>query len=178
MKALPYRLRAGFTLIELTLAVFIGMAVASTCLVLVNQQFSFLRIYAAQAFLTEEAPIISTYMTKLIGQAERYRLHNSLADGLAGANPTLTNATTLVLNFQEPDGTARSGILCFQKLATDAAPVLYYYVVPATGTPATPSWILSKKPTDVRFSIESGILRMRLTGPSNELITYSGTMQQ
>lgn len=166
----------GFTLIELSVAIMIGMAIGAIVLALANQQFAFLRIYSAQSFLVEEAPVISAYMNRLIGQADRYRLHNSLTDAKAGTNAVLTNATVLVLNFQEPDGSARAGILAFQNLGSGNA--LYYYVVPLSGTLGTPEWTLTKRPSNVRFSIENGILRTRMTGPNNELITYSGAMQQ
>jgi len=170
------RLRRGFTLIELSVAIMIGMAIGAIVISLANQQFTFLRIYSAQSFLVEEAPVISAYMNRLIGQADRYRIHNSLTDAKAGTNAVLSNGTVLVLNFQEPDGTARAGILAFQDLGSGKA--LYYYVVPVSGVLGTPEWALTKRPKDVRFSIENGILRTRMTGPNDEQITYSGTMQQ
>jgi hypothetical protein len=55
---------------------------------------------------------------------------------------------------------------------------LYYYIVPSTGTLGTPEWAVTRKPTNVSFAMEQGVLRMRLTGPQGELITFSGTMQQ
>jgi hypothetical protein len=41
-----------------------------------------------------------------------------------------------------------------------------------------PQWTVTRKPKDVLFTMESGILRMKLTGPDDEEIIYSGTMQQ
>lgn len=167
---------SGFTLLELTIATFIGLAVASMTLTLVNQQFAFLRIYGAQSFLSEEAPIISGYVAKLIGQSSRYRLHNNITDATAGTNMVMTNAPVIVLNFQQPDGTMKASILAFQNLGSGSA--LYYYIVPASGTLGSPQWAVTRKPTDVRFSIETGVLRMRLTGPAGEQVTYSGNMQR
>lgn len=161
---------------ELSLAMMIGLAVGAMVLSLANQQFAFLRIYNAQSFLVEEAPVLSAYMNKIIGQAERYRLHNNLTDAKAGTNSVLTNASVLVLNYQQPDGTARAGILAFQNLGSGNA--LYYYVVPANGILGTPEWALTKRPKDVKFSVENGILRTRITGPADEVLTYSGAMQQ
>lgn len=166
----------GFTLIELTIATFIGLAVAAISLTLVNQQFTFLRIYAAQSFLAEEAPIISGYVAKLIGQSSRYRLHNNINDALAGTNTVMTNAPVILLNFQQPDGSMKASILAFQDLGSGSA--LYYYVVPASGSLGAPQWALTRKPTDVRFAMETGVLRMRLNGPAGEQITYSGNMQR
>jgi hypothetical protein len=51
-------------------------------------------------------------------------------------------------------------------------------VVPVTGVLGTPQWHISKQPTNVSFALQSGVLRMTLTGPNGEQITYSGTMQQ
>lgn len=176
MNRLRRPLRRGFTLVELSVGVLIGILVAAMVLVLLNQQLAFVRIYSAQNFLTQEAPIISTYMNRLIGQADRYRLHRNRAEAITGANPVLADATALRLNFQQPDGTSRSAILCFENRGTGNA--LYYYLVPLVGAPADPQWAVSKQPTNVRFSIENGILRTRLTGPAGEQIIYSGTMQQ
>jgi hypothetical protein len=176
MKSLPRLVRKGFTLVELTLATFIGLAVAAMTLAIVNQQFAFLRIYGAQSFLSEEAPIISTYVSKLVGQASRYRLHNNVTEALAGTNMVMTNAPVILLNFQQPDGSVRAAILAFQDLGT--GPALYYYIVPTSGALSAPQWVVTRKPTNIRFAIETGILRVRLTGPAGEQITYSGNMQR
>lgn len=176
MKCSPRSASRGFTLMELTIATFVGMAVAVMTLSLVNQQFAFLRIYGVQSFLSEEAPIISGYVAKLIGQSSRYRLHNTKADALAGTNMVMSNAPVILLNFQQPDGTMKASILAFENLGSGAA--LYYYLVPTSGTLGAPQWAVTRKPTDVRFAIETGVLRMRLTGPAGEQITYSGNMQR
>jgi hypothetical protein len=41
-----------------------------------------------------------------------------------------------------------------------------------------PQWFVSKRPSNVSFTMDQGVLRMTLTGPAGEQITYSGTMQQ
>lgn len=176
MKSPRSRRHSGLTLIELTLATLIGLAVGTMVLTLVNQQFAFLRIYGAQSFLAEEAPIINGHISNLVGQASRYRLHNNVAQALAGTDMVMSNAPVILLNFQQPDGTQRATILAFQDLGT--GPALYYYVVPVSGALGTPQWVVTRKPTNVRFAIESGVLRVRLTGPSGEEIIYSGNMQR
>ena len=77
-------------------------------LALFNQQLAFLKIYRAQNFLTEEAPLISMYVSRLVGKADRFRLHDTVADALAGANPRLTASPVVVMNFRQPDGTMRA----------------------------------------------------------------------
>ena len=177
---ISHRVRRAFTLIELTLAMMLGMACAGMVLVLFNQQLAFLRLYQTQSFLTEEAPLISMHVSKLIGQADRFRLHDSVSDALANRNPrglpSDPPSPVVVLNFRQPDGGMRAGILSFEDLGT--GPALYYYVVPATGVLGTPQWHISNKPANVSFALLNGVLRMTLTGPEDEQITYSGTMQQ
>jgi prepilin-type N-terminal cleavage/methylation domain-containing protein len=132
------RLRRGFTLIELSIAMMLGLATGTMLLALFNQQLAFLKLYKSQNFLT--------------------------------ASPVV------VLNFRQPDGTMRATIISFENRGTGNA--LYYYVVPVSGVLGTPQWAVSKSPRNVSFAMESGILRMTLTGPNSEEITYSGTMQQ
>jgi Prokaryotic N-terminal methylation motif len=172
MKTALKRFRRGFTLIELSIAMLIGMATGTMVLALFNQQIAFLKVYRAQNFLTDEAPIISMYVSRLIGKADRFRLHDSVADALAGTNPRLTESPVVVLNFREPNGSMRAAILSYENRA------LNYYVVPVSGVLGTPQWAVTKAPSKVAFSMSEGVLRMTLTGPKKERITYSGTMQQ
>lgn len=172
MKSGLSKLRRGYTLIELSVAIGCGLIAAALLLALVNQQFAFLKIYAAQNFLIREAPLISTHMNRLIGQAERFRLHNSTDDALAGEDPVMAGASVLVLNFQQPDGTTKAAMLAFENGA------LNYYLVPAAGALPTPEWAITREASNVSFSIVNGILRVTLTGPNSEQITYSGVMQQ
>lgn len=176
MKLTVQRVRRGFTLIELSIAMMLGIATATMVLALFNQQLAFLKLYKAQNFLTEEAPIISMYVNRLLGKADRFRLHDSVADALSGVNARLTASPVVVLNFRQPDGTMRATILSFEDRGT--GPALYYYVVPVTGVLGAPQWAVTKAPSNVVFSMSEGVLRMTLTGPRNEQITYSGTMQQ
>ncbi len=176
MKPTVHRKRLGFTLIELTIAIMMGLATGTMVIALFNQQLAFLRIFKAQRFLTEEAPLISMYVSRLVGKADRFRLHDSVSDALAGTNPRLTPSPVVVLNFKQPDGTMRATILSFENRGSGNA--LYYYVVPVSGVLGTPEWYVTKSPTNVTFSMVSGVLKMVLTGPAGEQIIYSGTMQQ
>ena len=168
--------RRGFTLIELSIAIVIGIAIGGMVISLFNQQLAFLRLFRAQSFLMEEAPVISQYVSKLVGKADRFRLHDSLEDALLGANPRLTASPVVVLNYRQPDGVVRASILSFEDRGS--GPALYYYVVPTSGVLAAPQWHVTNKPTDVSFGMQEGVLRMTLTGPAGEQIIYSGTMQK
>lgn len=176
MNSYSHQLRKGFTLIELSVGIMVGMTACAMVLALFNQQAAFLKIYKAQNFLTDEAPLISTYVSRLVGRADRFRLHDNLSDALSNVRPRTTSSPVVVLNFRQPDGTVRATILSFANLGSGNA--LYYYVVPASGVLGAPQWAISKKATNVAFSTSAGILRMTLTGPANEVITYSGSMQQ
>lgn len=176
MKSTRRRLRRGMTLIELSMAMFLGMTIGAMLLALFNQQLTFLKIFKAQNFLTDEAPVISMYVSRLVGKADRFRLHDSVADALSGANPRLTASPVILLNFRQPDGTMRATILSYENRGTGNA--LYYYVVPISGVLGAPQWAVTKSPANVVFSMVQGVMRMTLTGKNGEEITYSGTMQQ
>lgn len=168
--------RAGFTLLELSIAIMVGIATGSMVLILFKQQLAFLDVYKRQSFLTEEAPIISMYVSRLVGKADRFRLHDTVADALSNSNQKSTGECNVVLlNFRQPDGTMRATILSYEDRGTGFA--LYYYVVPVSGVLGAPQWAVTKTPSRIRFSMVSGVLRMKVTGPSGEEITYSGTMQ-
>lgn len=182
--------RRGFTLIELSVAMMMGLLTGSMVLALFNQQLAFLDIYQKQDFLTQEAPIISMYVNKLVGKADRFRLYDSLADALAKRPPQDKTSAELVcpvvvLNYRLPDGTMRASILSFEDRGSGRA--LYYYVVPTSGVLGEPEWAITSKPHNVQFAVAMdpsqpaanlGVLRLILTGPSGERITYAGTMQQ
>lgn len=174
MKTLKNTIKRGFTLLELSLAIMLGMTVSAVLLAMLNQQITFLKVFRAQSFLNEEAPIISHHVSKLLLNAERFRLHASIEEALSGEDPQLTDSPVMVLNFRQPDGALRAGILSFEDRGTGNA--LYYYVVPLDGELAEPEWAITNKPTNVSFFVESGIMRVRLTGPAGEEITFSGAM--
>lgn len=176
MKPTGHSLRRGFTLIELSLVMMMGMMISAMVLALFNLQIKFLDIYKQQNFLASEAPIISMYVSRLVGKADRFRLHDTVADALAGVRSRITPSPVLVMNFRQPDGTMRASILSFENRVTGKA--LYYYVVPVIGVLGAPQWSISNKPANVQFSLDQGVLRMTLTGPNHEQIIYSGTMQQ
>ncbi|NQW99740.1 prepilin-type N-terminal cleavage/methylation domain-containing protein [bacterium] len=176
MTATRSRLRRGFTLLELSIAIMLGLATGAMVIAVFNQQLAFLQLYKSQNFLTDEAPVVSLYVSRLIGKADRFRLHDSVSDALSGANPRITDSPVVVLNFRQQDGTMRATLLSFENRGSGNA--LYYYVVPVNGVLGEPQWTVSKAPANVVFSMSEGVLRMTLTGPKQEQIIYSGSMQQ
>ena len=168
--------RRAFTLVELSLAIGIGMAISAVSLALFQQQLTFLNIFRSQSFLTEEVPIINMHVSKLVGKAERFRLHATVDDALSGTAPRLTASPVLILNFRQPDGSVRASILSFEDRGSGKA--LYHYAVSDDGQLNAPQWHVTNAPSDVSFAVEQGILRMTLTGPNNERVIYSGAMTQ
>jgi hypothetical protein len=175
MKNSMLLVRKGFTLIELSIAIMIGMATGGIVLTLFNQQLAFLNLFRNQGFLTEEAPLINNYVSRLIGRADRFRLHETREEALSGTNPTLASSPVVVLNFRQPDGSFRSSILEFA--VRGGVRGLYFYLVAANGTVNDPEWAVTKTPTAVAFQVSQGVLQMVLSGPNQERITYSGTTQ-
>ncbi|MDX1679655.1 MAG: hypothetical protein R3242_02890 [Akkermansiaceae bacterium] len=175
MKTGIRKLRRAFTLLELTVVILIGMMVGTMIIAIFNQQMAFLRIYRIQSFVTEEAPMISVYVNRLVGKADRFRLHASVEDALTGTNPRLTSSPVCVLNYRQPDGTMRASILAFEDTAD--GPELNYYVVPESGILSAPEWSITDQAQNIEFAVEQGILRTRLTGPQGEQLTYSGATQ-
>lgn len=170
----PHR---GMTLIEMSIAIGIGMLTSGILMAVFNQQLTFLKIFKAQNFLTDEAPMISTYVSKLIGQADRFSLHPTLINAKDEVNQRLGASTVARLYYRQPDGSYRSAILSFENLGSGNQ--LYYYVVPFNGGPLEdPEWSVTSVPKAVSFAVVDGVLRMTLTGPYDEVITYSGTMHQ
>lgn len=166
----------GYTLIELTLAMAIGLMISALIMSMVNQQLAFLKIFRVQSFLVTEAPMLNNYVVKIVGNADSYLLYSKVDDLISGRPPITTgDAEAIMLRFKEPNGTFRSAVLSFENPGTGLG--LYYRMVNSAGVLAAPSWALSKRPQRVRFLVDQGILRIRITGPADEEVTYSGTSQ-
>lgn len=178
MRPNPRYGKKGMTIIELALAMSLSIAVSAALMVLVRQQLTFLTVFNVQSFLVEEAPMISMHVSRITGKADRFRLHGSVTDALNGTNARLTESPVLLMTFQQPDGTTRSSMLVFE--TRGGVRQLNYYLVPSGPSPVlgTPQWSITKKASDIRFTVEQGILRMTIDGTAGERIVYSGTMQQ
>ncbi len=75
---------------------------------------------------------------------------------------SLDRVTRLIVAAEEMDsGLVRLGV--------------YLYKSGSWGT--SPDWVISTQAADAEFFVENGVLRIRLTGPNDEEITYSGHTQ-
>ena len=169
------KIRRAFTIVEMTVVMMMGMMIGTMVLAILNQQLAFLRIFRVQSFTTEEAPMISLYLNRLIGKADRFRLHDSISEALSGDNPRTTSSPVCVLNFRQADGEMRAAILAFEQNGGNAA--LNYYIVPESGPLEDAEWSITNRAENVEFFMEQGILRTTLTGPEGEQLIYSGAMQ-
>lgn len=170
------RLARGFTLIELSVAMIIAMSISAVMMMLLQQQISFHRIMRAQNFLVEEAPQVNQAISSILAKADAYRIHADLTDAVSNANAVTEDGKSLVLGFQNPDGTRQFGIIAFETI--NGSSVLGYYNLDPSTTFAgagNPDWIISRQVADANFFVDSGVFRVQLFGPAGESITYSGT---
>lgn len=166
----------GFTLVELALAICMGLMIAAIAMSLINNQLTFLAMYRRQNFLIEEAPVINRMLSKMISQAERYRLHATRSDALTGTGATHAASPVVLLQYRQPDGKMRSTLMSFEEI--DGRSALAYYILNEAGeAPATPDFVITRRAANISFRVEEGILKVTLTGPAGEEIVYSGTSQ-
>lgn len=172
-------IRKGFTLLEMTVVMLVSIGVAAIIMAMLNQQIAFLNIFRAQSFLNEEAPIISHHVSKLLSTADGFRMHETLDDARAnelnGVNPRLTSSPVLVLNFRQPQGGFRRGVLSFEDRGEGDS--LYYYVEAQEGVLNEPEWTVTREAANVEFFMDAGIVVTRLTGPAGEEISFTGAME-
>ena len=180
MKALQRRFRRSraYTLIELTLAMSVGMGLALMMLAIFNQQLAFLKIFNVQSFLTTDGPALNNYLSRVLGSAEGFQLYETPEGFEDNVEPSETEASVLVLKFKEPGGSFRYSMLSFEDPDGEKPQGLYFrHVSPTTLALGEAEWALSTRAADVEFSIDAGILKVKITGPNGEEITYGGTQQ-
>lgn len=169
--------KKGFTLVEMTVVILVGMALGAAGLMLLNQQISTVRILNEQNFILKEAPSINRTLTSLLNRADAIRLHNNFSDAAnpgGGINPVLTDGKTLVAVFRNIDNTVTFGIIS-EETVSGVTSLNYYFYDPTTTVPvaSAPSWIISRNIGGANFSLIEGLFQATLTGPSNEEITYT-----
>lgn len=166
----------GFTLIEMSIAMLISIAIGAIMMTVLQQQVSFHRIMRTQNFLVQEAPQINHTVTSVLAQADAYRIHENLTDAVSDTNAVTSDGKTLVLGYTSPDGSQQFGIIAFETV-DEQSYLGYYNLDPsvAFAGAGNPDWIISRYVTDATFFVENGVFRMKVTGPVGETITYSGT---
>jgi type II secretory pathway pseudopilin PulG len=174
MKAPQRKGRAGFTLIEMTLALALSMGIASVIVGLLQQQVSFTRVLSNFQFLRDEAPQVNTLLANLINQADSYRLYTDRTNAMASTGAVNASAGALRLRFRNPDGTSSNAIISFEELSGKKQLNFYYRGTSDVSWPSSPSWTITSRPALVDFSNNTGILLIAMTGPNGEEITFAG----
>ncbi len=172
------RNKRGLTLVEMTVIILVGLMVATISLTLFNSQLASYKILKTQNFLISEAPQINNSLNRIIPRANFFRMYRNLADAKAGTNAVITDGKVIALKFQDPANPADSsyGVIAFDATEND----LDYYHLNSMAELAVASseWSISTQLENVVFSVESGVLRTKLSGPNGEEITYSSTTQR
>ena len=159
---------------EVTLAVAVCMLVASGALMLLSQQNAFQRVVNEFSFLREEAPQINSLVAQLVSRSVSYRIYGDAGNAFAGVGAVNTGGKAVRLVFRNPDGLPEESVLAFEVVGGEGR---FGYYHQNGSWPAQPDWVVSNQVADVDFSDDSGVLLMRLTGPSQEEITFAGTFQ-
>ncbi len=172
------RNRRGFTLIEMTVTIIVGLMVAGMSLTLFNSQLASYQILNAQNFLVTEAPQINNTLNRIVSRANFFRMYASLGDATSGQNAVINGGKVLALKFEDPSNAAASsfGVIAYDEVADD----LNYYHVSSMAelAIATPKWSITTQLSGAVFYVENGVLRVKLTGPNGEEIIYSATTQR
>lgn len=177
MKTSARKRIAGFTLLEMALAVSMGLGIGMALLSMLQQQISFTRVVGQFSFLRQDAPQINTLLSTLIKSSDSYRIYTDVANAKAASNPVRTNGRALRLRLRNPDGTAAHAIISFEGGSSGKRLNFYFRKYNETGWPSDPSWTISSSPALVDFSNSTGILLVAMTGPNGEEITYAGNPQ-
>lgn len=174
----------GFTLVEMTVVLLVGMMIAVMSLTLFNYQLTTYKIINAQNFLVHEAPQVKNSLNRVVSRANFFRLYPTAQDAETGANATISNATCLALMFKGTSQTPDSfGVIAFDGSNDE----LRYYHLASMAELANASdaawrkqhsWAISSQIDDAVFYVENGVLRMKLTGPNGSEIIYSTTTQR
>jgi prepilin-type N-terminal cleavage/methylation domain-containing protein len=174
----PHKPSSGFTLIEMTVTIVVGLMIATMSLTMFNQQLASFKILKAQNFLISEAPHVNNTLNRIVTRANFFRMYESLVDAESGQNAVIANGKVLALKFEDAGDQSENsfGVIAFDSTENH----LNYYHVSSMAelAIASPQWKISTQLSDAEFYVENGVLRIKLTGPHSEEIIYSTTTQR
>ena len=96
-----HRQRSGFTLVEMTVTILVGLMVAAITLTLFNSQLASYKILQTQNFLISEAPQINNTLNRIIPRANFFRMYGSLTDAKESSNAVIADGKVIALKFQD-----------------------------------------------------------------------------
>lgn len=164
------RTAAGFTLVELSVAISLMLMLSSILVVMLQQHLTFMEMAKRQTFLTNEAPSIGALLGRIINQADHYFVYANHDSARAGSQPIMSNGKAVRLFFRAADQTTRERLVAVE--TSGGITRLKFYTIQPSGSET--SWVVSDKLADASFSADQGILNATLYGPYGEEITYSG----
>ena len=100
IKPSPKRQTRGFTLVELTVALLVGLMISSAALTMFTNQLASFRILKAQNFLIDEAPSIDNTLNRIISRANFFQMYTDFSALTNGEAAVITGSKALVLRFQ------------------------------------------------------------------------------
>lgn len=168
-------IKRGVTLIEMTVTMVLVMLIASTSLVMLNQQTDFYVWLNSQKFLVDDAPATNSLVVRILSQADAFKVHTSQSDALASTGGVTSGGSILVLGFAQPDGSREYGMLEFSKGSGAATGSLTYSVLSQSGSSVNSSWTVANGIADATFEIENGILLFKMTGPFGAKIQHAAS---
>jgi prepilin-type N-terminal cleavage/methylation domain-containing protein len=174
-------IRKGFTLLEMTVVLVIGLMIAGMTTSLFTQQLSMFNILRSQNFMLREAPKINSLLNNIVSRADAIRMYADTTDAKSASNSATDGATVIALKFQGSSIKSGQSVLSesYGVIAFDSTTgkLNYYGNLDSLASldPANPDWQLSNQVQDVAFSVTNGVLRIQLTGPNGGEINYSTT---
>lgn len=139
----------GFTLIELTVTMVVGLMIALISMMLFTHQLSMFNVLRDQNFMIREAPQVNSLLNRLISRSDALLVdpdNNKLT--LTFIDPTDNSTTTSEIAFEE-------GNLIYK--STDS------------------TWTISTQLKAVDYSYDHGVLLITLTGPNDGEIKHAST---
>lgn len=164
------------TLIEVTIALGVALGLAVASMAMLSQQLSFTRMVQNQTFLLEDCPSINNTLSRMLGRVDSYRIYPDVAGAKAGGAAILTGGKALLLSYRDSLDRVSRVIVAAESLQTGRVR-LGVYLQSGNTWGGNPDWVISTQAAAVDFFVENGVLRVRLTGPNDEQITYSGHTQ-
>lgn len=162
----------AMTLVELAVAISISLALSFAIVLLLGQQVRFYTQLQKFRFLREEAPQINSLFATILSEADSYRIY---ATGNTARSPEALpsrSGSALRLSFHLSNGEERLSVVAQESGEVSG---LHFYRADELGRfPETPSWTISRAPTETVFSNENGFLEIRMRDQNGSEITYGG----
>ena len=169
------RASGGSTLLEMAVTMMAALAIASASMAILSQQISFTRMMRQQSFLLEEAPMIDSLLSPMLGRVDSYRIYSDVAGAKSGGPGVTSGGHAILLAYRSTINTYSYGIISGETQTDGTMTIGYYYNNGGWGN--KPDWVLSTRASGVEFFVQDGVLRVRLSGPAGEQVTFSGHTQ-